>query len=59
MVQDSYDDKRALIAGITGQDGLYPAELLLDKGHEDHGIVRQVAIEGPAHSQWRIVYVKD
>ncbi|MFN8045899.1 MAG: GDP-mannose 4,6-dehydratase [Dermatophilaceae bacterium] len=32
--------KRALITGITGQDGLYLAELLLDKGYEVHGIIR-------------------
>jgi len=31
---------RALITGITGQDGLYLSELLLDKGYEVHGIVR-------------------
>ncbi len=33
-------DKRALITGITGQDGLYLAELLLDKGYEVFGLVR-------------------
>ena len=32
--------KRALITGITGQDGLYLAELLLSKGYEVHGIIR-------------------
>src|SRR5512134_2459813 len=31
---------RALITGITGQDGSYLAELLLDKGYEVHGLVR-------------------
>jgi GDPmannose 4,6-dehydratase len=31
---------RALITGITGQDGLYLAELLLDKGYEVHGVIR-------------------
>ena len=30
--------KRALITGITGQDGAYLAEFLLDKGYEVHGI---------------------
>ena len=30
--------KTALIAGITGQDGAYLAELLLEKGHEFHGV---------------------
>ena len=33
--------KRALITGITGQDGSYLAELLLAKGYEVHGIVRR------------------
>jgi GDPmannose 4,6-dehydratase len=33
--------KRALITGITGQDGSYLAELLLDKGYEVHGILRR------------------
>ena len=32
--------KRALVTGITGQDGLYLAELLLDKGYEVYGLVR-------------------
>ena len=33
--------KRALITGITGQDGSYLAELLLDKGYEVHGLIRK------------------
>ncbi len=33
--------KRALITGITGQDGSYLTELLLDKGYEVHGIIRR------------------
>ena len=33
--------RRALISGITGQDGSYLAELLLDKGYEVHGLVRR------------------
>src|SRR4051812_22973845 len=33
--------KSALITGITGQDGSYLAELLLDKGYEVHGIIRR------------------
>ena len=33
--------KRALITGITGQDGSYLAELLLSKGYEVHGMVRR------------------
>ena len=39
--------RRALITGITGQDGSYLAELLLSKGYEVHGIVRRVALEVP------------
>lgn len=35
--------KRALIAGITGQDGSYLAELLLKKGYEVHGVVRRAS----------------
>lgn len=45
---------RALITGISGQDGSYLAELLLSKGYEVHGIVRSVAIEDPEHKLWRI-----
>ncbi|MGH2446599.1 MAG: GDP-mannose 4,6-dehydratase, partial [Candidatus Limnocylindria bacterium] len=33
--------KKALITGITGQDGSYLAELLLDKGYEVHGLIRR------------------
>ena len=51
--------KRALITGITGQDGSYLAELLLEKGYEVHGIVRRVAIEDPIHRLWRIAHLKD
>jgi len=36
---------RALITGITGQDGSYLAELLLDKGYEVHGLVRRASTE--------------
>ena len=35
--------KRALITGVTGQDGSYLAELLLDKGYEVHGLVRRAS----------------
>src|SRR6478672_1925734 len=51
--------KRALITGITGQDGSYLAELLLEKGYEVHGIIRRVAIEDPEHRLWRILHLKD
>ena len=36
--------KKALITGITGQDGAYLAELLLDKGYEVHGIKRRSSL---------------
>src|SRR5256885_3971213 len=35
--------KKALITGITGQDGSYLAELLLSKGYEVHGIIRRAS----------------
>ena len=47
-------NKIALITGITGQDGSYLAELLLNKGYEVHGIVRRVALEDENHRLWRI-----
>lgn len=46
--------KKALITGITGQDGSYLVELLLSKGYEIHGIVRRVALEDPTHRMWRL-----
>jgi len=36
--------KKALITGITGQDGSYLAEFLLEKGYEVHGIIRRASI---------------
>ena len=39
------EKKRALITGITGQDGSYLAELLLEKGYEVHGMVRRSSTE--------------
>ena len=36
--------KKALITGITGQDGSYLAELLLEKGYEVHGLVRRASL---------------
>jgi GDPmannose 4,6-dehydratase len=52
--------RRALITGITGQDGSYLAELLLDKGYEVVGMVRRsstVSFERIAHLQDRITFV--
>ena len=40
-VVDRSGVKRALLTGITGQDGSYLAELLLEKGYEVHGIIRR------------------
>src|SRR5438128_11557973 len=37
--------KRALITGVTGQDGSYLAELLLEQGYEVHGVVRRSSTE--------------
>jgi len=50
---------RALISGITGQDGSYLAELLLEKGYEVHGIVRRVALENPSYRMGRIAHLLD
>ena len=47
--------KKALITGITGQDGSYLAEHLLSQGYEVHSIVRRVALEDPTHHLWRIL----
>jgi GDPmannose 4,6-dehydratase len=51
--------RKALITGITGQDGSYLAEFLLAKGYEVHGIVRRVALEDPEHRFWRIRSILD
>ena len=51
--------KRALITGITGQDGSYLAEFLLSKGYEVHGMVRRVAIEDPEHRLGRLRGILD
>jgi GDPmannose 4,6-dehydratase len=51
--------RRALITGITGQDGSYLAELLLVKGYEVHGIVRRVALEDPTRRLGRIAHLLD
>jgi len=49
--------KKALITGITGQDGSYLAEHLLDLGYEVHGLVRRVAFEDPERRFSRIRHV--
>jgi GDPmannose 4,6-dehydratase len=50
--------RKALITGITGQDGSYLAELLLDEGYEVHGIVRRVALQDPTHRMVRIAHLE-
>ena len=52
-------NRKALITGITGQDGSYLAELLLSKGYEVHGIVRRVALEDPLHRLRRIASFRE
>jgi GDPmannose 4,6-dehydratase len=47
--------KTAFITGITGQDGSYLAELLLDKGYEVHGLVRRSS----SFNTWRIDHVRE
>ena len=49
----------ALITGITGQDGSYLAEFLLDRGYDVHGMVRRVASEASQHRYWRIRHIMD
>jgi len=51
--------RKALITGITGQDGSYLAELLLEKDYEVHGLVRRVALEDPSHRLRRIAEIRD
>src|SRR5438552_4882567 len=53
------NQRKALITGITGQDGSYLAELLLAKGYEVHGLVRRVALEDPGHRLRRIEPIRD
>jgi GDPmannose 4,6-dehydratase len=47
--------RRAMITGITGQDGSYLAELLLEKGYEVHGVIRRTSTE----TIERINHIKD
>jgi GDPmannose 4,6-dehydratase len=55
MVQN----KKALITGITGQDGSYLAEHLLSLGYEVHGLVRRVALEAPEQRFGRLTHIVD
>lgn len=49
--------KKALITGITGQDGSYLAEYLLSLGYEVHGLVRRVALEDPQRRFTRLEHL--
>ena len=51
--------KKALITGITGQDGSYLAEHLLSLGYEVHGLVRRAALEDPTRRFGRITHLLD
>ena len=51
--------KKALITGITGQDGSYLAEELLERGYEVHGLVRRVALEVPERRTQRLAHLLD
>src|SRR5947207_6077527 len=51
--------KKALITGLTGQDGSYLAEHLLSLGYEVHGLVRRVALEDPQPRFNRIAHLLD
>ena len=53
MVKEYTSLKKALITGITGQDGSYLCELLLEKGYEVHGIVRRSS----SFNRWRIEHL--
>jgi GDP-D-mannose dehydratase len=52
-------NKKALITGITGQDGSYLTEYLLGLDSEVHGLVRRVALEQPEHRLSRLASVLD
>ena len=51
--------RKALITGISGQDGSYLAELLLSKGYEVHGIVMRSELEDIERSLWRLSKIID
>ena len=51
--------RRALITGISGQDGSYLAELLLNKGYEVHGLIKQESLEDKEHKLQNILHLLD
>jgi GDPmannose 4,6-dehydratase len=44
-LENKLSSKKALVTGVTGQDGSYLAELLLEKGYEVHGLKRRLSAE--------------
>lgn len=51
--------KKALITGISGQDGSYLSEFLLKKNYDVHGIIRRVALEDETHRLWRLRNIRE
>jgi len=51
--------KKALITGITGQDGSYLSEYLLGLGYEVHGLIRRVSLENPERRMSRLAHIID
>jgi GDPmannose 4,6-dehydratase len=51
--------KKALITGISGQDGSYLAEFLLSKDYDVHGLVLQSELDDASHCLWRISHLLD
>ena len=51
--------KRALITGVTGQDGAYLSQLLLEKGYEVHGLVRRSSHQGLTQHRLRWLGIED
>jgi GDPmannose 4,6-dehydratase len=51
--------KRALITGITGQDGSYLAEFLLARDYEVHGLVRRIALHDPERHLARVGHIRE
>ena len=52
-------NRKALITGISGQDGSYLSELLLSKGYEVHGVVIRSQLEDPDRELWRLSNIKN
>ena len=51
--------KKALITGISGQDGSYLSEFLLKKNYDVHGVIRRVALEDETHRLWRLRNIRE